>query len=854
MRTKHFILALLLGCCASLWGADTDKIIELSLPNGTLRVIPLQENAVRIQYQEGEMGKLPEWMYVNQTETPRYKQSEKNGITTLKLKAMSLKVNRNTGEIFIENAEGKTIMHTLQHELKAGKVQEENTRHAKLLIDSPTDEYIYGLGQFQDGYLNLRGLSRRLTQVNTQIAVPMMMSSRGFGLLWNNYGLTEFNPGKEQVALSRQEARGQQVEVNVTSTEGSRREMRQNNVFGAEINIKEDGQYAILLDVGQDMARRHHLLIDGKVVMDARNLWLPPTISTLVDLKAGTHQLKAELERGDKPTIYYKKVDDTTEFYSPVAECVDYTVMVGSADEIIAANRQITGQSPMLPEWAFGYIHCRERFHSQEELIATAKRFRQEQIPIDMIVQDWQYWGKYGWNSMKFDEEHYPDPAKMMNELHNMDMRLMLSVWSKIDNNAELGKIANEKGYYIPGTTWIDFFDDEAASFYWENFSNRLLKPYQIDAWWQDATEPENDDLRNRRIMKGTQPGERFRNVYPMMVNKTVYDGLRKDDPERRAMIFTRSGFTGIQRYGSVLWSGDVGNDWQTLRYQIAAGLNLMASGLPWWTYDAGGFFRPSDQYTNEEYKERLIRWVQVSTFLPLMRVHGYMSNTEPWEYGEKTKNIITNFIRLRYKLMPYIYSEAAKVSMEGGTMMRPFIFDFAHDKRALEQKQEYMFGQAILVNPITDKNPTEWTTYLPENKAGWYDMATAKWYEGGQQITTPVSIESIPLFAKGGSIIAMGQDKQSTADKTNQPTDIYVFGGDDATFELYEDEGTNYNYENGKFSKIKFQWNDHKKLLTIEDRNGSFEGMHKERIFIIHVGKETQTIEYKGKRTNIKF
>ena len=329
------------------------------------------------------------------------------------------------------------------------------------------------------------------------------------------------------------------------------------------------------------MARRHHLNINGQNVIDVRNIWLPPTTSLIVDLKAGTHELSAELERGDQPVVYYKKVTDETVFHSPVAECVDYTLFVGNADEVISSYRNVTGQVPMLPDWALGYIHCRERFHSQDELLETARRFRAEQIPLDLIVQDWQYWGKYGWNAMQFDEQHYPDPAKMVKDLHQMDMKLMLSVWSKIDPNSAVGKEAQKKDYFIPGTTWIDFFDDEASAFYWKNFSDRLLKPYRIDAWWQDATEPENDDLEGRRIMKGTQPGERFRNVYPLKVSEKVYDGLRKDDPERRNMIFTRSAFSGIQRYGSVMWSGDVGNDWKTLRYQISSGLNFVATGIP---------------------------------------------------------------------------------------------------------------------------------------------------------------------------------------------------------------------------------------------------------------------------------
>lgn len=836
--------------------AQEKNVYSIPFDEGTLVVTPLQANAVRIQYVEGEMQELPEWIYVasDNADIKCKRKDTKEGIV-LKLKQMSVNVNRQTQQVVVTDAKGSVVLTAKAHELKAATVQQEPTRDATLVLQSPQDEYLYGLGQFQDGYLNVRGLTRRLTQVNTQIAIPFLLSNKGYGLLWNNYGLTNFNPTSEKVELQRAGATGQQVTVNVTSTEGGRRETRQNNAFVGELNIPADGQYTLLLDVGQKMARRHNLSIDGKTVIDLSNGWLPPTTSILIDLKAGKHQLTAELERGDRPTIYYNKVEDETVFNSPVAECVDYTVFVGNADEVIAAYRNVTGEAPMLPNWALGYIHCRERYHSQADLLENARRFREEQIPLDLIVQDWQYWGKYGWNAMRFDEEHYPDPAKMVSELHDMNLRLMLSVWSKIDPNAELGKEAAAKNYYIPGTSWIDFFDEDASKFYWENFSKRLLKPYQIDAWWQDATEPENDDLEGRRIMKGTQPGERFRNVYPLKVNQTVYEGLRKDDAGRRAMIFTRSGFPGIQRYGSVLWSGDVGNDWKTLRYQIASGLNFVATGLPWWTYDAGGFFRPGDQYTNADYIERMIRWIQTSTFLPLMRVHGYMSNTEPWRYGKDAQRIITDYIKLRYRLFPYIYSEAAKVSLDGYTFMRPLVFDFPTDKQALEQLTEYMFGASLLINPVTEKGVNVWKTYLPEHESGWYDLWTGHKYNGGQTVDVPVNIEKIPVFVKAGTILPMGQDKQSVAEKIkNEPINLTIYPGADATFTLYEDEGNNYNYEQGAYSQITFRWNDKKRQLTVEGRQGSFEGMEQERIFVASMGSKEITMNYTGKKMSVSF
>lgn len=835
--------------------AQDNKQYQVPFDKGTLVLVPLQDNAVRIQYVEGTTNQLPEWVYVASHNTEiRSSWKCKDNEAILRLKQMNVDINRLTQQVIVKDKQGKIVVSVKAHELKDATVQKEPTHEATLVLNSPEDEYLFGLGQFQDGYLNVRGLTRRLTQVNTQIAIPFLLSNKGYGLLWNNYGLTDFNPADKKVPLHREEGTGEQVTVNVTSTEGGKKEVRSSNVFKGKIQIPADGKYSLLLDVGQKMARRHHLNINGQNVIDVRNIWLPPTTSLIVDLKAGTHELSAELERGDQPVVYYKKVTDETVFHSPVAECVDYTVFVGNADEVISSYRNVTGQVPMLPDWALGYIHCRERFHSQDELLETARRFRAEQIPLDLIVQDWQYWGKYGWNAMQFDEQHYPDPAKMVKDLHDMDMKLMLSVWSKIDPNSAVGKEAQKRNYFIPGTTWIDFFDDEASAFYWKNFSDRLLKPYRIDAWWQDATEPENDDLEGRRIMKDTQPGERFRNVYPLKVSEKVYDGLRKDDPERRNMIFTRSAFSGIQRYGSVMWSGDVGNDWKTLRYQISSGLNFVATGIPWWTYDAGGFFRPGDQHTNADYIERMIRWIQAGTFLPLMRVHGYMSDTEPWRYGIDAQRIITDYIRLRYRLLPYIYSETAKVSMEGSTLMRPLVFDFPTDVTALEQLNEYMFGSSLLVNPVTDKGVNSWKTYLPEYAPGWYDFWTREKYTGKQWMDVPVDIEKTPVFVKAGTILPMGEVKQYVAEKKDAPITFTVYPGADASFCLYEDEGNNYNYESGAYSIIDFNWDDNKKRLTIGNREGVFDGMVNERQFVIKLGDKEKSVVYNGKKTSINF
>ena len=722
---RTIVSAILLCVCTIL-------MAQMPFGKGRLKVSKVARNAVRIQYStpDAATSDLPDWLYVKHDEVEH--------------QDIGFEIDVQQQTLTVKDKDGKPVFKATQHQLTDGV--------ATLAFDSPEDEFLFGLGQFQDGYSNVRGLSRRLTQVNTQISLPMMLSNKGYGILWNNYGMTEFNPSEQSVRLERSLETGDRSQemVDVTTTEGNKKEVRERHIFEATIYIEEAGNYALLLDVGQKMARRHNLCIDGVEVIDQQNLWLPPTTSKIVFLDKGRHTLTAELTKDDQPTLYYNKVKDETVFRSPVATAVDYTVFIGTADEIIATYRELTGECPLIPKWALGYIHCRERFHSSQEILETANRFKAEQMPVSVMVQDWQWWGKHGWNAMQFDEDYYPDPKALTDSLHRMDIRLMLSVWSKIDKTSVLGKEMEHHGYYIPGTDWIDFFNPDAAAAYWKAFNERLV-PLGVDAWWQDATEPENDDLVGRLVNNGRWTGEQVRNVYPLLVNKTVYEGLQHSSflIPHSSFILTRCGFPGIQRYGSALWSGDVGNDWDTFRRQIVAGLGVQAAGHPWWTYDAGGFFRPRDQYTNQDYIERMLRWIETSVYLPLMRVHGYMSNTEPWNYGDEAKAIIARCLKEREQLRPYIERCAERVSKEGYTLMRPLVFDFADDETALRQSCEYMFGPELLISPVTEPGVTEWKTYLPKQAGGWTEIHTNQHYDGGQYVTTSVDKSFIPVFRR---------------------------------------------------------------------------------------------------------
>ncbi len=723
-------------------------VVRIETPQGTLCLQPVAEDAIRVRMTPDGAPELGELVFTEKVKTPKYTVERSGGDVIVRTAQMCAEWNADAQALSFLDADGNLLLRECGHSVTPSEVQGEPAWAVSARFDSPEGEHLYGTGQFQDGYLDIRGLTRRLTQVNTQIALPMILSSRGWGLLWHNYGLTDFNPADQSVRLTQQEEAGGPFTVDATGTAGNRREMRFFRSFSGRIELPADGEYALLLDVGRDMARRQYLAVDGEPLIDISNTWLPPTAAVKAKLTAGEHTIDVRGTFGDAPVVYWRAVADETVFSSPVAQGLDYVVFAGGADAVMRSFRSLAGHVPALPDWIFRYIHCRERFDTQDELLTAARRFRDEQIPVGTIVQDWQWWGKYGWNAMRFDEDKYPDPKAMVDELHGMDQHLMLSVWSRVGRDSELGKEVEANGYYIEGTEWVDFFRPDAAAFYWQHFSDKLL-PTGIDAWWQDATEPENDDLKGRRIGPDGIPGEWYRNVYPLHVVRTVYEGLRRDRPDRLPVILTRSACPGIQRYGAITWSGDVGNDWDALRRQIAGGLGQMAAGLPWWTYDAGGFFRPGDQYTDPDYQERMIRWIQAAVWLPFMRVHGYQSRTEPWEYSPETGRRFRAAIAQRESLLPYILEQAARVWEEDYTLMRPLVFDFPQDDEALRQDCEWMFGPDYLVCPVTEGEVSSWTVYLPENGPGWEDIRTGAVLDGGQYAVVPVDLDAIPVFRR---------------------------------------------------------------------------------------------------------
>jgi alpha-D-xyloside xylohydrolase len=518
-----------------------------------------------------------------------------------------------------------------------------------------------------------------------------------------------------------------------------------------------------------------------------------------------------------------------------VGQAIDYYFFYGpELNRVIADYRQLTGEAPLFPKWAYGYWQCRERYHTQEEILGVGAEFRKRKLPVDALVQDWQYWGKYGWNAMKFDESNYPDPKAMMDKFHAMDVHVLISVWSKFGEDTDISKRMSGKSLLVPGTPWIDFFNPEAQAEFWSEVNSGLFK-YGLDGWWMDASEPEFDILKDRQTFLGR--GESVRNAYPVYVTKAIYQGQRATTDRKRVVIFTRSAFSGQQKYGAISWSGDISGNWISFKRQIPAGLSFSMSGLPYWTTDGGGFFRPKDQYANEAYHELLIRWFQYAAFCPIFRVHGWMSNAEIWNYGPKVLEIATEFDELRYHLLPYIYSAAWGVTKNGETLMRALPLEFSSDPAARAVSDQFMFGSALLVNPVTTEGARQRPVYLPAG-SNWVDFWTGKRVNGGQSITAEAPLERVPVYAKAGSIIPFGPRIESAAGKPD-PIELRVYAGSNGSFTLYEDEGDNYNYEHGARSVIPIHWHDKSSTLTIGAREGSFPGMLDHRTFTVVVVRQ---------------
>lgn len=646
--------------------------------------------------------------------------------------------------------------------------------------------------------------------------------------------------------------------------------------------------------------------IDGEMIMDKwRQGWNPWTNKFTAEIKKGEkHSIKIEWIPDGGGYMAVKHLDplpvaeqNKLSLSSEVGDNIDYYFIKGAdADEVISGYRKLTGKAPIVPKWAMGFWQSRERYRNQKELVDVVKEYRKRNIPLDNIVLDWQYWEDPKWGSHEFDATRFPDPEGMVDELHNqLNANLMISVWPKFNKGTENYEVMRKNGFLFVNNvehkparkdwvgigyenTFYDPFNPEAGKMFWNQIDERLNR-IGIDAWWLDATEPDmhsNLSIEERKKnMSPTAlgPGAKYFNAYSLENSRSVYEGQRESSPDKRVFILTRSAYAGQQRYGAVTWSGDIVSRWSDFKDQIAAGVNFSLSGIPYWTMDIGGFaverrYEKADGETLDEWRELNTRWFQYGTFCPVFRSHGQYPFREIYNIapeGSEAYNAMVYYTRLRYRLMPYIYSLAGHTYFDDYTIMRGLVMDFSDDPNVYSIADQYMMGPSLLICPVTEYKIRSRDVYLPTS-AGWYDFYTGQYYKGSQTIHADAPYDRMPLFVKAGSILPTGPQIQYTTEKKADPITLYVFTGDNASFTLYEDENVNYNYEDGKYAEIFIHYNEATHTLTIDERKGSFPGMLEKRTFQIHwvsvshpvgAAQEIETsrvIQYEGKPISIQL
>ncbi|MFT3782320.1 MAG: glycoside hydrolase family 31 protein [Nibricoccus sp.] len=857
-------------------------------------------------------------------------------------------IDRTTGAVRFHDKDDRPVLAERGdgRSLTPSEVQGEKVLQVRQCWEPAADEALYGLGQHQSGLMDIKGRDLDLWQRNTEIAVPFLVSSRGFGIFWDQTSRTRFgdlrdpeaipaavlqdsdgNSGaltatyfadgefKTQIETSRSEAIDIAVPENVPD-----RNQRINPKFPAKgavsvrwsgsILPKETGDYTLWPFYNAGLK----IWVDDQLVVDHwRQGWLP-----------WFDQARVHLEKGKRHAVRIDWVVDQNEpqfkllwktpskenaiaLWSEVADGLDYTFVYGpSIDRVIAGYRQLTGPAPMLPIWAFGLWQSRERYRTQQESIDIAAKYRELGAPLDVIVQDWFYWRAPEWGSHEFDEKRFPNPVGWIKTLHEKyNTRLLISVWPKFHEGTRnfeemkshgflfqpnlTERIKDWVGYYH---TFYDAFNPQARQLFWAQM-NRELFQKDVDAWWLDASEPEMrhtaslEDLRRTMTPNALGTGSRVLLAFPLLNARGVYEGQRAAAPNQRVCILTRSGYAGLQHYGAAVWSGDITSTWTALRKQIPAGLSAGLSGLPYWTTDSGGFAVPQRWSKNdgsesvaptaslmtpadaEEWAELNTRWLQFATFCPLMRIHGQFPFREIWQFGGTESAAFKTqlkFDKLRYRLLPYIYSIAGSIAQDGGTLMRPLVMDFPGDRKAREIGDQFMFGSALLVSPVTQYRVRSRPVYLPSTAGGWYDFWSGRPVQVGQVLGAAAPFETIPVHVRAGSILPLGPEKQFTTEKPADPITLFIYAGADGAFTLYEDDGVSYGYERGEFARIPISWNDATHMLTMGAREGSFPGMLQNRTFeivlvtpqkpggVLPTPRAQQTISYSGETLKVQI
>jgi alpha-D-xyloside xylohydrolase len=986
-RCRHLVIAAAILGAALLQSTTQAQQVEktadgivVPVGDGFLSVGVRSENVIHVMFARDRsffshtsIAALP-----RSGAAPKFEVTSDASQATVSTAALKARVDLKSGAVSFLDSAGKLIAaeKPVGRSLEAADVQGEKTFHVRQQWQSEPSEALYGLVENQLGLINIKNWDLDLWQHNGTSITPFLVSSKGYGIFWDNpsytrFGdLSEFEPIPASMLIDNTGKAGglsmgplpaddgalasPTASATISVSRGARgggragrgaaaaaapatapalqpaetpppglqpaetppaasapaaqaRGNRGRGGGGALVSTRFEGKIAPSVTGDYQFQSYSNggikVWIDGKLVMDHwRQNWLPWFDVARIHLDAGkqyairvdwNNESGTEMALKWKPPVADREAQGTS-LWSEVGQGIDYYFCYGpSIDKAIAGFRNVTGKATMLPNWAMGYWQSRDHYTNQQESIDAVKTFREKQIPLDNIVQDWQYWPGASLNtvgSWAFDPARFPDPVAWIKAIHEQRAHLMISVWGWIsaqsipDTNYQEMAAKN----YLLGTsagrggrTFADFFNPGASKLFWEQL-NRLLFSKGIDAWWLDASEPDIagtptlDAMRTLMNPNGMGTGAKVLNAYPVLESKAIYEGQREAAPNQRVFILTRSGYPGMQRYSAVVWSGDTTSTWPAMKKQIAAGLSYSISGMPYWTMDIGGYAlpgkfgavaqrtgRPQNPADAEEWDELNTRWFQFGTFVPMMRVHGQGAR-EIYHFGDAAQQAMIRFDKLRYALMPYIYSLNGAVTQEDATIMRPLVMDFASDPKVLDIDDEYMFGPALLVSPVSVYKARSRSVYLP-NAAGWYEFFSGKSVKPATTVDAAAPYDSLPLFVKAGSILPTGPVMQYVGEKPSDPLTLYVYTGADGAFTLYEDEGVNYNYEKGAFAQIPISWNEAAKTLTLGKRQGSFPGMLSTRTFnIIFVspekpvgfsfeGKADKSVSYSGDAVQVK-
>lgn len=846
----------------------------------------------------------------------KFNVTEKEEQIILSTDSLDVTVHKTTGEIAFLNKKGEIL---LQEKKGGGKtltpIEVEGTKGYTVhqLFESPDNEAFYGLGQHQADDFNYKGKNESLFQYNTKVSIPFVISNKNYGILWDNYSLTKFGDVRDYADLDQFRLYGNDgtegglTAVYTKKNDSSQTIVRKESkvdyqflpmlhnfpenfdlnqakvVWNGEIESPESGLYRFFLHY----AGYTKVYINNIPVVKERwrTAWNPNSYKFDYPFQKGERvPLRIEWEPdGGVSYIALKALSPVPDqeqnklsLWSEMGNGIDYYFVAGnSMDEVIGGYRNLTGKSQIMPKWAMGFWQSRERYKTQEEIVETLAEFRKRGIPIDNIVQDWSYWSEPEWGSHKFDRKRFPDPQGMVDKIHEMNARIMISVWPKFYVNTDHYREFDNNGWMYQQAVkdsirdWIgqgyigsfyDAYAEGARKLFWKQLDENLYS-LGVDAWWMDASEPnirDNADMDYRKKLCGPTalgPSIKYFNAYSLVNAEAIYEGQRGVNPDDRVFLLTRSGFAGIQRYSTAVWSGDIGTRWEDMKAQISAGLNFALSGIPYWTMDIGGFcvekryeqaqrdFQATGIESEDlkEWRELNCRWTQFGAFVPLFRSHGQFPYREIFHIapgGHPAYQSMLYYNKLRYRLMPYIYSMAGMTYFNDYTIMRALVMDFGRDPQVNNIGDQYMFGDALMVCPVYTYQATDREVYFPAT-TGWYDFYTGAFIKGGQQQRVDAPYDRIPLFVKEGAILPFGPEIQYSDEKKPEQITLYLFAGKNGAFTLYEDEGVNYNYEKGAYATIDFRYDDASQTLEIGERQGSFNGMLQERTFqIVYVDK----------------